>query len=68
MTRKPKVLFFSTGDATRSQMAEGFLRAVAGDKLIGISTAVQSPDRSPIRQKVNELTTERVPGLTTNMV
>ena len=48
MTRKPKVLFFSTGDATRSQMAEGFLRAVAGDKVIGISTAVQSADRSPL--------------------
>jgi len=48
VTRKPKVFFFSTGDATRSQMAEGFLRAVAGDKVIGISTAVQSPERSSL--------------------
>lgn len=48
MTHKPKVLFFSTGDATRSQMAEGFLHAFAGDKLIGVSTAVQTPDRNPL--------------------
>jgi len=42
------VLFFSTGDATRSQMAEGFLHAFAGDKLIGVSTAVQTPERNPL--------------------
>jgi arsenate reductase (thioredoxin) len=49
---KPKVLFFSTGDSTRSQMAEGFLRAFAGDKLIGVSTAVQSPERNPLTVEV----------------
>ncbi|MCU1241864.1 MAG: protein tyrosine phosphatase [Candidatus Acidoferrum typicum] len=48
MTHKPKVLFFSTGDATRSQMAEGFLHAFAGDKFIGVSTAVKTPDRNPL--------------------
>jgi arsenate reductase len=42
------VLFFSTGDATRSQMAEGFLHAFAGDKFVGVSTAVQTPDRNPL--------------------
>lgn len=52
MLHKPKVLFFSTGDSTRSQMAEGFLRAFAGDKLIGVSTAVQSPERNPLTVEV----------------
>jgi arsenate reductase len=49
---KPKVLFFSTGDSTRSQMAEGFLKAFAGDKLIGVSTAVQTPERNPLTVEV----------------
>jgi arsenate reductase (thioredoxin) len=49
---KPKVLFFSTGDSTRSQMAEGFLNAFAGDKLIGVSTAVQTPERNPLTVEV----------------
>ena len=48
MNHKPKVLFFSTGDATRSQMAEGFLHAFAGDELIGVSTAVRTADRNPL--------------------
>jgi arsenate reductase len=52
VTRKPKVLFFSTGDSTRSQMAEGFLKAFAGDKLIGVSTAVQTPERDPLSVEV----------------
>jgi arsenate reductase len=46
--RKPKVLFFSTGDSTRSQMAEGFLRAFAGDEVVVASTAVQSIERDPL--------------------
>ena len=52
MDHKPRILFFSTGDATRSQMAEGFLRKLAGDELIPVSTAVQSPDRSPLAVEV----------------
>lgn len=32
MNRKPKVLFICTGNACRSQMAEGLLREVAGDR------------------------------------
>ena len=48
MKRKPKVLFFSTGDSTRSQMAEGFLRAFAGDEVVVASTAVQSIERDPL--------------------
>jgi arsenate reductase (thioredoxin) len=45
---KPKVLFFSTGDSTRSQMAEGFLRAFAGDEVVAASTAVESIDHDPL--------------------
>jgi arsenate reductase (thioredoxin) len=45
---KPKVLFFSTGDSTRSQMAEGFLRAFAGDEVVAASTAVESIERDPL--------------------
>ena len=52
MIRKPKVLFFSTGDSTRSQMAKGFLEAFAGDKLTAVSAAVQSPDRDPLTVEV----------------
>lgn len=40
MRRKLKVLFFSTGSAVRSQMAEGFLRMISGDQLEGKCTAV----------------------------
>ena len=52
MIHKPKVLFFSTGDSTRSQMAEAFLEAFAGDKLIGVSTAVKTSDRNPLTVEV----------------
>lgn len=52
MEHKPRILFFSTGDATRSQMAEGFVRKFAGNELIPVSTAVKSPDRSPLAVEV----------------
>jgi arsenate reductase len=48
MNRKSKILFFSTGDSTRSQMAEGFLRTLANDDLIPVSAAVQSPELDPL--------------------
>ena len=48
MKGKPKVLFFSTGDSTRSQMAEGFLRAFAGDEVVAASTAVKSIEPDPL--------------------
>jgi arsenate reductase (thioredoxin) len=52
MDRKPKVLFFSTGNATRSRMAQAFLRRVMGDKIASASTAVISPDANPLAVEV----------------
>ena len=52
MDHKPRVLFFSTSDSTRSQMAEGFLRKLAGEELAVVSTAVQSPDSDPLAAEV----------------
>jgi arsenate reductase len=51
MRRKPKVLFFSTGSAVRSQMAEGFLRRISGDQVEGRCTAVR-PESSPLAEEV----------------
>jgi arsenate reductase len=53
MNHKPKVLFFSTGNATRSRMAAAFLRRKFGDELVEeASTAVKSPEASPMAQEV----------------
>ena len=49
--KKPKVLFFSTGDAVRSQMAEGLLRSVSGEELEGACTAVR-PQSNPLAAEV----------------
>jgi arsenate reductase (thioredoxin) len=51
MRRKPKVLFFSTGSAVRSQMAEGFLRRISGDQVEGKCTAV-CPESNPLAEEV----------------
>ena len=51
MGRKPKVLFFSTGSAVRSQMAEGFLRRISGDQVEGRCTAVR-PESNPLAEEV----------------
>ena len=52
MNHKPKVLFFSTGDSTRSQIAEGFLREFAGNELVAVSTATQSAEVDPLARDV----------------
>ena len=52
MKRKPKVLFFWTGNATRSRMAAAFLRRKLGDDLLEASTAVASPEASPLGVEV----------------
>jgi arsenate reductase len=49
---KPTVLFFSTSDSTRSQMAEGFLRKLAREELAVVSTAMQSSDSDPLAAEV----------------
>jgi arsenate reductase len=45
------VLFFSTGSAVRSQMAEGFLRRISGDQVEGRCTAVR-PESNPLAEEV----------------
>ena len=53
MNHKPKVLFFSTGNATRSLMAAAFLRRKLGREVVEeASTAVNSPEASPLTQEV----------------
>jgi len=37
MTSKPRVLFLCTGNSCRSQMAEGFLRSLAGERFEALS-------------------------------
>jgi arsenate reductase len=43
-----KVLFLSTGDSSRSQIAEGFLRAFVRNRLIPVSAGIDSPQPSPL--------------------
>ena len=53
MNHKPKVLFFSTGNATRSRMAAAFLRRKLGREVVEeASTAVKSPEVNPLAQEV----------------
>jgi arsenate reductase len=53
MTRhKPKVLFFSTGNATRSLIAEGFLRRLTGDRFDVVSVGVERSASSPLASEV----------------
>lgn len=51
MPDRPKVLFFSTGSAVRSQMAEGFLRSIRGKELEAACTAVR-PETNPLAAEV----------------
>lgn len=51
MNHKPRILFFSTHDSTRSQIAEGFLREFAGEEFVAASTA-QSPEADPLARDV----------------
>jgi arsenate reductase (thioredoxin) len=52
MDRKPRVLFFSNGNATRSQMAEGFLETLTHGDVVVESTAVKSVEVSPTAVEV----------------
>jgi arsenate reductase len=52
VNHKPRVLFLSTGDSTRSQIAEGFLRTFAGHELEVVSTATRSVEADPLAREV----------------
>jgi arsenate reductase len=52
MNKKPKVLFLSTGNSTRSQMAEGFLHALAGDQFDAVSAGIEPGELNPFAVEV----------------
>jgi arsenate reductase len=52
MEQKLKVLFLSTGDSTRGQMAEGFVRQIAGDRFTAMSAGIEGRDRNPLAAEV----------------
>jgi len=45
---KPKVLFLCTGNSARSQMAEGYLRQVAGDRYEVCSAGIEPKSLNPL--------------------
>ena len=52
MVQKKRVLFLCTGNSCRSQMAEGFLRHMAGDKFEVFSAGVKPTQVNPLAIKV----------------
>jgi len=52
MRKRPKILFISTGNPTRSQMAEGFLKSLAGDDFDAVSVGIQSAAPSAQAEQV----------------
>lgn len=52
MNKIPKVLFLSRGSASRGQMAEGFLRALAGEQYIPLSAGTEAAEVHPLALEV----------------
>ena len=52
MLKKPKILFLSTGNSNRSQMAEGFLRNLAGDSIDVVSAGIEPGEINPLAVEV----------------
>jgi arsenate reductase len=50
--RKPKIVFLSTGNATRSLIAEGFLRNFTGDQFDVASSAAEHDALNPLANEV----------------
>lgn len=46
-TQTPRVLFLCTGNACRSQMAEGWLRHLAGDRIVSLSAGTDPHGLNP---------------------
>jgi arsenate reductase (thioredoxin) len=49
---KPRVLFLCTHNSARSQMAEGFLRALAGDRFGAASAGTEARGVNPLAVRV----------------
>lgn len=47
MTRPTTVLFLCTGNSCRSQMAEGYARALGGDGVSALSAGIEAHGRNP---------------------
>ena len=52
MAQKKRILFLCTGNSCRSQMAEGFLRHMAGDKFEVFSAGIKPTQVNPLAIKV----------------